>query len=191
MNLSNLTIGDIIIFNLDEIHGNNKNLIVVVGSKPEFTPGTVKFYPVLKKNHVDEFFISEKSFLISVDADNNSDKVFDIHSSEIPAELLAEEYEKYREIANKKFRYIKEMVGPIVLEDNMDEDVAMEDVGAADVDNRPLNPEIHDEIFNEVAKPVVKHGFYVYIEDGLDFRDQDVKDLIENSFVFVDVKELF
>lgn len=185
MNLSNLAIGDIIIFNLDEIHGNNKNLIVVVGSKPEFTPGTVKFYPVLKKNRVDEFFISEKEFLISVDADNNSDRVFDIHASEIPAELLAEEYEKYREIANKKFRYIKEMVGPIALEDDVDE------VDAANDGGMPFNPEEPNEVLNVADKPAMKHGFYIYIEDDLDFGEQDVRDLIEDSFDFVDVKKLF
>lgn len=185
MNLSNLTRGDIIIFNLDEIHGNNKNLIVVVGSKPEFTPGTVKFYPVLKKNRVDEFFISEKNFIISVDADNNSDRVFDIHASEIPAELLAEEYEKYREIANKKFRYIKDLGGPVELEDVMDE------VVAANNNDRPLDPEAPNEGLNIVAKPAMRHGFYLYIEDDLDFGDQDVKDLIEDSFGFVDIKELF
>ena len=185
MNLSNLTRGDIIIFNLDEIHGNNKNPIVVVGSKPEFTPGTVKFYPLLKKNHADEFFISEKGFLISVDANNNSDKVFDILSSEIPAELLAEEYEKYRDIANKKFRYIKDMGGPVMLEDNRDE------IEIANNGDGPFEPEVLNEALDEVAKPDIKHGFYVYIEDNLEVGEQDIEDLIQNSFDFVDVKKLF
>ena len=185
MNLNNLTKGDIIIFNLDEIHGNNKNLIVVVGSKPEFIPGTVKFYLVLKKNRVDEFFISEKEFLISVDADNNSDKVFDILSSEIPAELLAEEYEKYREIANKKFRYIKDLGHPVEMEDVIDEVVAAND------DDEPINPIVPHEGLDFVARPAMKHGFYVYIEDDLDFGDEEVKELIEDSFDFVDIKKLF
>ena len=71
MNVNNLKIGDIIITDVNEVDGDQYPKIIVVGSSPLIAVGqTVSFFPVLKRNRREDYYIAANMTTINLDGEN-------------------------------------------------------------------------------------------------------------------------
>ena len=71
MNVNNLKIGDIIITDVNEVDGGQYPKIIVVGSIPLIAVGqTVSFFPVLKRNRRENYYIAANMTTINLDGEN-------------------------------------------------------------------------------------------------------------------------
>lgn len=71
MNVNNLKIGDIIITDVNEVDGGQYPKIIVVGSSPLIAVGqTVSFFPVLKRNRREDYYIAANMTTINLDGEN-------------------------------------------------------------------------------------------------------------------------
>lgn len=76
MNANNLKIGDIIITDVNEIDGGQYPKIIVVGSAPIIVAGqNVSFHPVLKRNRLEDYYISVNTTTLNLNGDNIDDAV--------------------------------------------------------------------------------------------------------------------
>lgn len=180
MNVNDLKIGDIIITDVNEVDGGQYPKIIVVGSDPFIAVGqTVSFFPVLKRNHRENYYTAANMTTINLNGDNLDNVVAVLSTMEdafnfnVSDQFDVEADDDWVEKVNKKiaiaFKKRNWVLTPAAVEEE-----------AQDV-----------EVPVVEADPSVVSRFYVVLRHNPDFHAEDVlndwfgddEDIIEYNVV--------
>lgn len=162
MNVNNLKIGDIIITDVNEVDGDQYPKIIVVGSSPLIAVGqTVSFFPVLKRNLRENYYIAANMTTINLSGENLDDVVAVLSTMEdafnfnVSDMFDVEDDDEWVEKVNKKIAIAFKKRNWVLTP------------AAADEDNHEVEDLIEED-------PNVVSRFYVVLKHNQDFNAEDV-----------------
>ena len=162
MNVNNLKIGDIIITDVNEVDGGQYPKIIVVGSSPLIAVGqTVSFFPVLKRNRREDYYIAANMTTINLDGENLDDVVAvlstmeDAFNFKVSDKFDIEEDDEWVDKVKKKIAIAFKKRNWVLTPADVNEDV-------------------HEVELPVEEDPNVVSRFYVVLKHNHDFNAEDV-----------------
>ena len=179
MNVNDLKIGDIIITDVNEVDGGQYPKIIVVGSDPFIAVGqTVSFFPVLKRNHRENYYTAANMTTINLNGENLDNVVAVLSTMEdafnfnVSDQFDVEADDDWVEKVNKKISIAFKKRNWVLSANNN----AVEEAGEAE-------PEVVDNIITSRFYVVVKHDFDFDAGDAFNDWLIDDEDIIEHNIV--------